>query len=812
MEIAVSSSIPQRFICSSTRQHDSILLYCGEPQQKGSLHRAQLENGKWNIRPLTVSGLNVLSDKYPQFSFGNQGRYVYLSLPDRDNDIYVLNSSASSATCSLQTRLETGFESPVFGIWPVCKRHTTQSEVKGFTFVISHQGEVALIDDTDHQPLLCRVKDFQPSFKKVLSASQTDSDCITVIGRTAENVHLCIIRLHDLEMLTSVKISCSLPVFIADPLRQASDTYEEMQYRIIHFALTSKCLCVLYEGGKLCFFQLQAKQEVPTVARKGLDFLSSPLEEYKTPPSLTASMYHALVLRPSLPGVKISDVEHERGGFVQDFGQDFFVVGYGHHISVWDRKYLCGHGYVSVDNIIRQVCPSRSSEKSVFVSGYGLHELQIVGGSRSGAVSLAMAVKRKGICDDLIESVIHGSTSAPIRSHPLSTAPIKAVADANCESSKLFEAHIMGEDEKEDNVIRALLTKSKTPTAESMLSLIQEWTGRNNGALSDPLTMGLWRKPSERLAAVTTARCLYELVSGDLKFLVPLMDMLGTGCVSNEAVLAVADISDSWDMGIGRKPFRLSSIIDPLMLRSQYSYALEAAVSGVADLPEQDVVKVLRYATRLADLSKDEEQNTDMLSTTKPHNDLVRIKRERAHRLFEGCLISRTDTGPCVEAIQKVPFSDALILLAHFKAFLTKPFAPILRAQEILPVAQKNLRTGVVDVAFDCDAASSYRGMRNWIDTSVSLRKRRTAMMKGCISWACNTVDAHLSTLVLDESGRELAEQLLQAVKDARKESEALRALRGLAGHLENGKGVPSGPDGLYNRRVVLVPRHVALL
>ncbi|KAI0564533.1 hypothetical protein FGB62_25g527 [Gracilaria domingensis] len=747
-------------------------------------------------------------------SFGSQRRYVYISLSDASNDIHVLSSPDSSADYTTESTLQTRFESPIFGMWPVFKRNSKHDEAQVFTFVISRAGEVVLIDDSGHEPVLFFVKDFELSIDQVLCVSQTDSDCISIIGQSANSIRLCVVRFLNLETAASISITCSSPVLIADPSAQASDMSDEVQHRIIDFALKPTCLCVLYEGGYVCFFELQVKHGDSSVAQTGMNFFEIPFEQHKRTVFLTAAMYYALVLRPSLPGDEPLDKKHESSGFIKSVWDDFFAIGYGRYISVWDQLYVCGHGYARVRNAVQRLCSSpTTADECMFVSENGLHELQMSKAGGSGAVSLGMAVKRKGVCEDLVDRVAHGLMSAPLRSHPLSVAPIKAAADADSEPAKLFEAHVLSEDEREDNIIRNLLTKSKTPSAESVLALVQDYTKRNRRSRHDAQNMGLRRVPSERLAAATTARCLYELEFGDLKFLVPLVDMLETGVVSSEAVLAVADISDAWDMGAGRKPFRMRCMIDPLMQRVQYSHGLEAVIRAVVDLPEQDVVKVLRYASRLAD-APNEEQSGDMLSITNVQARPLLIRRERARRLFEACLECAADSSQAVHALRRLPFSDTLALLTRFKTILTRStFAPA-GAPKVLADAPKPLWRGVGDVAFDGDAAASYRGIRDWVgsDKFTKKRKRRAGLVNGCISWACNAIDAHLSTLILDESGRELAEQLLQAVKHRRRESEHLMTLQGLAGHLANGKGVASGTDGLYKRRVVLVPRHVALL
>ncbi|CAN8070022.1 unnamed protein product [Agarophyton chilense] len=821
MDISVTPSLVQSDISAVAKHNHSIVLSCfaSHTHTSSSLLLATRNQQQWKTSPISHALPNVSHFKHAHMSFGTQLAHIYVSLPDVSNHIFVLSRGNASTEYHLHNTLQTSFESPVLAMCNVCQPASTPDQPRLFTVLVSERGQVAVVHDSTGEPLLCDKSGFNLSLEHVLNVSSTGNNLVSVIGRTKGCLHLYILRLRHLQTSDSIELSCSAPVLISEPSEHPSNLPGTRQTRIIDIALKSRSLCVLYEGGHLCFFELRPSAASVSPAANGLDFFSAPFQATPKSPQLAAVMYHALVLRASQSpqaSPRAGD-GGAPGGFVESVWRDFFVVGYGRFISVWDQQYVCGHGFALVDHDIRRICatPTDAGE-ATFVSDRGLHELSISNRTASGAVSLAMVLKRKALCDEVVERVTLGMMKAPLQSHPLSIAPIKAAADADSDSTKRFQEYVSGEDDREDSIIRELLTKSKTPTAESVLSLISDCTNRDRGVRHDSYNMGLKKLPSERLAAVSTARCLYELHCGQVKFLVPLVDMLGTGVVSSEAVLAVADVSDSWDMGIDRESFRMNSIIDPLMSPLHYSYALEAVVRAVADLPEQDIVRVMRHAIHLADAAKIEEGNGDMLSTKRSHKQTAHVRLERARRLFEVCLECCTDTDQMIRAVRRLPFSDIITFLNHFRTYLTSSTAVTAVEESTrteLPKALKALQFGAVEVAFGVDSAVSFRGIRKWVDNErLTKRKRRAFLMKGCISWACCTIDAHLSTLILDESGRKLAEQLLQAVKERRKESQGLKELQGLTGHLVNKKGVPSGPDALYNTRVVLVPRDAALL
>lgn len=819
MDIVIRSSLSQPSVLDVTEKNGILAMICEETSGR-ALFYAEQSNGTWVQRRLNI--LDQSFAKRPAgrcVRIGCRDHFVYTTSKDA-RSVFVLSGPELSGSYTLRKDFKEVFDSPILGLW-LLRNNKDQTQHQCFLLAISQSGEILLIDDNSDK-LCSRIETtLTSSLDRVMKVSQISDNSVALIGQKDGNHQMHIVRFDSLETLESIELSHSSPVSLFEgseiPVHISSGKNKE----VVDFALKRHCLCVLYQGGYVCFFKSRGVA-FHSLARTEIDFASPPHQQDQKAAHLSVYLAQAITLHASLKADDMNDNDLENSGFVANVEDDFFTVGYGKYVSVWDCEYHVLHKYVQVDSRIQRRCSGMSTAGRFFFTDSGVQEVVTPTKKGSKRVSLGMAMKRKDEFSKLVRDIHQTIEKAPLRSQPLSIAPIKAAADANSHSTKMFETHISLEDQREDNLVRDILTKSATPTAEALMALICEETRiapthsrrrRNRGHNS----MGLTRLPSERLAAVTVARCLYEVQAGDSKFLVPLIDMIGTGVVSNEAVLAVADISDSWCMGSNRKPFHLQSIVDPLLSSMEYSHALEGMISTVGDLPHLDFVRVLRHAVCVLEECSAKKENGLMKANGRSrchdaHSSETR-KRVRCQRLLERCFECSIDQEQSILSVRRLPFSDIVMILRRFQIVLGET-APTAEGEDLQELGKplKGLQSGMKDVAFTGDAAKCYRGVNNWIDNDrFTKRKRRAIWTRGCITWTCHMIDAHLSTLILDESGRELAEQLLQAVKERRKGLEQLKSLEGLAGHLAHRKAVPSGPDALYNKRTLLVPHGMGL-
>lgn len=798
-------------------RNDKALLLSNERSTAISLHIAELTGDEPNKNMLTIPDfISSHSDSSSKAYLGDS--FIYVSSSD-GKLLYYFSSLDSSLNNVSNSRLQTGFDSTLIQFLVLKDKHPSQT-INTFILVVSQTAEIALINESGERPVIRKMTAISDMLDDVSRVSQVDHDTVALLGFKSEKLTLSLLKFHNFEHLETVEISTSCPILIPSQ-SESSQSSIKSKPLVIDFALRSDSACVLYEGGCVQFLKPQVDNAYRGVS-SGADFHKTPFDPNIKAHSFTAVPSYMFTLT-AFASADTNPAQYQHSGFVASIWDDYFAIGYHRHVSIWDGKYNIGHAHLQVYDVIRFKCGSAVHEKLKFATDFGLQELSLLDAAGAPPLTLGMAMKRKETCADLIESIEQDFQGAPMRCQPLSVGPVKAAADAQSNSARIFDLHIKSEEERENGLIRDLLSKTETPTAESMLLLIRDvTTAATQQSRRKPLDslnhLGLRRLPSERLAAVTVARCLYEIKFGDSKFVVPLIDMVSTGVVSSEAVLAVVDVSDSWEMGAGKDRLRLQSIIEPLLTSTDLSHALEAIVSSVSDLPDQDVIRVMRYATRLQYQPQIAEPNGTILAngTLGKHNtsENERRKQLRCKRLVQRCLEYRMDKEPAVQSLRLLPFNDVMMILKHLDNVLNcTSTGDATEDQTVLAKPSANLRNGKGNVIFIVEGAVTYRGVRNWIDIDKQTkRKRKANRMKGCISWICLTIDAHLSDLIVNEPGRELTSKLLEAVKERRKESECLKTLQGMTKHLTSQRGVPTGPDIMYSMKVTQVPRYAALL
>lgn len=494
---------------------------------------------------------------------------------------------------------------------------------------------------------------------------------------------------------------------------------------------------------------------------------------------------------------------------------NYFAIGYGRCVSIWDWAYHIGHGLVETDGSIHFLCPSRRQTNIMIGCASGMQELSVAEAEQSISFSLGLAVSRKGTCDFIETELYRAPDFVPMRAQPVTVSVTKLAAEAEGNASQLFRKKLESLDTQELQLANQVLNRLETNSPESILKLTKRFTVAHKrirrGNRGKRSNLGLSELPSERLAAATVARCLYEIHLGNPAFAVSLIDMIGTGVVSSEAVLAVLGTSDSWVGADEGQALTLLSIVDPLLKSDLYANALEAVVTRVADLPEPDVVRTVQYAVR----STQAEFLEFGSASTIPDSDDGSRKVEKLSRMTKlllKCVSSAVDRGRVIASLRQIPILDVIGILSRLDHILNGTGVDK-NAKDDPPSGAKRV-SGVSKpfAQFNRQEIASYRGIGNWMDNDDKRgRHLCKSGIEGCIEWSSHLIDAHLATLIMDESGREVASRLHNTVRRRRKELESVRGLHGLTTHLLEGKGVPSQTDPLYSIKTLNVPAYASL-
>jgi hypothetical protein len=227
-------------------------------------------------------------------------------------------------------------------------------------------------------------------------------------------------------------------------------------------------------------------------------------------------------------------------------------------------------------------------------------------------VTLALALRRQAVCREVVADVIcaDGANREPLRVQPVAAPPLRAAADAGgAGEPQVLPAHIKA-DEREDEVrLRKVLDMDAdaqkvrdafglyvrgnlTSRIEQEKALAKGKAAVVAAGISVAAGIGvaastkLERLPSERLAATVVARCLREIEAGREEFLVPLVDMVCSGVVCSDVVLAVMS-----GLAVPGADGASVSMTHALTRSIDTSYGLEAVLMRVSDLSDADVVR-----------------------------------------------------------------------------------------------------------------------------------------------------------------------------------------------------------------------------
>lgn len=750
---------------------------------------------------------------------------VYASLKDRRRYVTLQVPEKNKHGLVDEGVKELELESPLFSL-----------AVLPGASVVEHGALVVAVSTTGELAMICATGPVSEVEKRILDPLPVDSvlavscfqeDYLVVVGLRKSEVVLLPIHFKASESFSTISVVQLGAMQLPKPPSVVRSKSIGKKV-VLDFVFDEKYIAVLYGGGLVHI--LRPQQSLNRSFHNGEGKLNSWYGDKERSVSSDASIIAKPDLTFQLSSGSVDDngasmskawkgLQEDTGGIAR-LDENYFAIGYGQYVSIWDSAYIVGHGLVQVDGHVTVVCPGRCRAKPLIGTEAGLQELWVGDTDGSTPFSLGLTITRKGACDGIVTELLRASEAVPMHAQPVTVAATKIAAEAEGDADRVFRSRLDTLDEEEIALVRMLLNRSETSLPEAVARLTKEYTTEfkkvrrgNRGKYSD---MGLAKLPSERLAAVSVARCLYEIQDGNPKFLVPLIDMIGTGVVSSEAVLAVMGSSDSWNMGADSEPLALLSIVDPLMTSGIFINALEAVITRVADLPEPDIVRVVQFVVRL---THEEFSNDSAVGEGLAESEGNTGKSERlaqATHLLLKSVSSAVDRTRVVESLRQIPIADVIAMLNRFDDILNAAAATSeVKKRAKTPQAPLPLRDGffVKDSAFfDEEEVAKYRGVGDWLDDDEDRNVlRRKSIVSGCIEWTSHLIDAHLANLIMDETGQEVAARLLQTVRLRRGEFEVIKSLHGLTSHLMDGKPVPNQNDPLYTNTVLEVPAYASL-
>lgn len=751
---------------------------------------------------------------------------VYASLKDRRRFVTLQVPEKSKHSLVDEGVKELELESPLFSL-----------AVLPGASVLEHGDLVVAVSTTGELAMICATGPVSEVEKRILDPLPVDSilavtcfqgDYLVVVGLRNREVVLFPIHFKAGESFSTISVEQLDAMQLPKPPKSVVRSKATCKSFILDFVFDEKYIAVLYAGGLVHILRPQhsLNRSFDNGTRKLGCWYEDSVRGASKDTIIISKPDHIFQLSPGLADDNALSMSKTRKGLQEDAGaitvldENYFAIGYGQYVSIWDSAYNVGHGLVQIDGRVAVVCPGRCRVKPLIGTDAGLEELSVGDTDGSTPFSLGLAINRKGACDTIVTDLQRASEAVPMRAQPVTVAATRIAAEAEGDANRVFRLRLESLDEEEVVLVRKLLNRSETSLPEAVAKLTKDYTTEfkkvrrgNRGKYSD---MGLAKLPSERLAAVSVARCLYEIQDGNPKFLVPLIDMIGTGVVSSEAVLAVMGTSDSWSMGPDSEPLALLSIVDPLMTSGIFMNALEAVVARVADLPEPDIVRVVQFVVRLTheEFSNDVEMRKDPAVSQAGTGKSNRLAQ--ATNLLLKSVSSAVDRTRVIESLRQIPIADVIAMLNRFDDILNAAAATSeVKKRAKIPQAPFSMRDGFFfkdSAFFDEEEVAKYRGVGDWLDNDEDRNVlRRKSIVSGCIEWTSHLIDAHLANLIMDETGQEVAARLLKTVRVRRGEFEVIKSLHGLTSHLIDGKPVPSRNDPLYTSTVLEVPSYASL-
>lgn len=714
------------------------------------------------------------------------------------------------------------FASPLFALRTLTLSSSSADRNNDVIFAISSTGEIEAFcseagEGKAEKNIRWKKVKALP-LESVLFVSYFESDHLLIIGMREDNIFLLALKFSIESNFEVMKFEEMPEIQLPRPPSSAVSSKTIGDSFVLGFLMKESYSFILYSGG---FVHILSPNSTSLETKCGTLRLWYPRKKglSEKEPVVIAKPSHAFRLSPGTVednSVAIAGIwkgRKEDAGDVADLGGSYVAIGYGQYVSIWDGIYKVDHGIQQISGHVTAICPR--SGKALVASEEGFIELTA---DNSSPVSLGLAVRRKGSCDAVVSKMQQPSDEVPIHSQPVIVRAAKVAAEAGS-PERVFNRLLKSLDGEEMEIVRALVNRETCSSAEAVAKLTQHYTMEykkvrrgNRGKSTD---LGLSNLPSERLAAVSVARCLYEIHFGHGRYVVPLIDMIGTGVVSNEAVLAVVELSDSWQMGPAAEPLVLRSIVDPLITSPTFLNSLEAIVSRVADLPEGDIVRIVQFAVRMiqsSSPSSDEEG-----SMTDAPDSTASFLRSRQHlqatHLLFSCVNASVDKSRVVQALRQVPLADIIRILGRFDHILSDISSSSLQRRKKPRQVPSDVKRGFFGPSGGSFDITLYRGVGNWLDQEGNanlIMEAGDMGVSGVIQWTCHVIDAHLATLIMDASGRELASGLLKTVRHRKRELEVLRSLEGLTSHLVGKHPLPT-QDPLYSNTTIEVPMYAAL-
>lgn len=690
-------------------------------------------------------------------------------------------------------------------------------------FAVSKTGQVAFLRVSKATVCKQRLLGSLP-LDNVLAVSTFEDNCVLIVGERGSQAIVCPLVLEKDGPFETASIMQVTPIRIPEPPASAVSAKSAKGSILLGFVFGRSRAALLYADGTVHI--LRSQSSATKIGKRCFgEWKYANGRDVKAADQLVvAEMVHAFRLYAAIESDDSSSLvlkgERSSGhsGGIVPLGRDYVAIGYGQYVSIWDLTYCVGHGLIKTSSWVNDMCRGPSDTTVLIGSERGMHEVSVGGADVLIPLTLGLAMTRNGTCEGITVRSQSIKDAVPLRSQPVTVGVTKTAAEAGRRVEHIFRGVMDALDMEELKMVRALLSRESTGSAEAVARLTEEYTTHrkrvrrgNHGIRTD---LGLAKLPSERLAAASVARCLQEIHQGNLKYLVPLIDMLGTGVVSNEAVLTVIGLSDSWDMGPEKERLNFLSILDPLLTSEVYCNALEAVVTRVSDLSEPDIVRVVQYVIRMTQAVIDEDVNVRDEAAEKQNKDKEATLLSRGTHLLIKCVTAHGERKRLVESLRQIPVADVVSILSRLEEILACLNQEELRRKTRTARAGLAIREGFFSgKSFSEEDVKTYRGVGDWLDKDDARYKAENegAEVQGCITWICHLIDAHLTNIIMDGSARKLAKRLRRVVTTRQREYVMMKSLQGLSSHLAGGRSVPSLEDPLCSNRVIQVPTYASL-
>lgn len=753
--------------------------------------------------------------------FDTTTQHVYASLQERNGFITFPLTAASDNTSWNNEPHHFLFKDKLFAF--ACLPSSRGDGDGDSVFAVSKTGQISFLRVSEAS--ICKQRLLNPlPLDDILAVSTFEHDCLLVVGTRGSQAFVCPIVLENEGPFESVIMTQLVPIRVPEPPTSAISAKSARGNILLGFYFDHNCAAFLYADGTVHI--LRSQSSAMKVGKKCFgEWKYAHDNDVKAADQLVAAeLVHVFRLcatlesnKPSLLASNEKKSDGYSGGIVP-LGRDYVAIGYGQYVSIWDLTYFVGHGLIKMSSWVNDICRGPSDATVLIGSESGMHEVSVGGADVLIPLTLGLAMTRNGTCEAIIVRKQSTKDAVPLRSQPVTVTVTKTAAEAGRPVEHLFRGVMNALDTEELRMVRALLSRELTGSAEAVARLTEEYTTHKKqvrrGNRGERTDMGLAKLPSERLAAASVARCLYEIHHGNAKYLVPLIDMLGTGVVSNEAVLTVIGLSDSWNMGPEKEQLNFLSIVDSLLSSEVYCNALEAVVTRVSDLSEPDIVRVVQYINRVMRAEFDETIYAEDEATENPNKDKMVTLFSRGTHLLVKCVTARGERKRLVESLRQIPVADVVSILNRLEQILVCLNTEELKSKTRTTHARRSVREGFFSGnSFNEEDAKTYRGVGDWLDKDDARYKaeNKGAEIHGCITWICHLIDAHLTNIIMDASARKLIKRLLRVVKVRQREYMMMKSLQGLSSHLTGQRPVPRLEDPFCSGKMIEVPTFASL-